>query len=240
MKNALENAQKILKEKKMENLFFIKKVDQYTLPIMDHQVTIYFEAREKYNVLENQILQFLNASEGAVMEIQQLEELIGISEDELASLLRTLEIDETIQIVEQEVKLTKQGVQSVLDGFSPLRNLQQQFSFYYEPVTSYLVEDVLLLNNELEPLHPVVQAENYSRKYCSLLNEENLLAFYKKVTKRSLLEGRKDYKLQSLVHNIGDEDKSMKIQGIELYSKENNQSVTSIWNANNNQLIRLA
>lgn len=239
MNSNLQNAENVLVEKKMDNLFFVKYVEHYNLPIIEHNVTIYFEAREKYNILEQQALQFISISLDSNIELIELEELLGIQDFELASLLEKLEVDGTINLSGGSVVLTEQGKISVLDGFSPSRQMEKQFGFYYEPVTAYLVEDIQLIKQYTNKIHPIVHTESYEQASCPLLEEDKIIAFYKKVMKQNLLHNSKDFKLQRLVHEVNETNKAIGIQSIELYSKEKNSLVHSIWNANNNQLIRL-
>lgn len=240
MQSLIANANQILVEKEMQNLYFIKDVALYKLPIMEHQVTVHFEAREKYNIFENQLLQFIAVSEEEMISNEELEALIGLTSGELLEWLHMLEKDGAISTEGQSIKLTEKGAVSVLDGFSPVRSLQKQFTFYYEPVTSFFVENINIYTDTSEQLHPIVSAERYDKQLCPLVSEDQIIMLYKKMTNNSLLDAKKDFKLQQLVHHVYERNNSVTIQGLELFNKEGNDFVQAIWNSENKQLIRLA
>lgn len=240
MKNLLANANQVLVEKDMQNLYFVKDVANYKLPIIEHQITIHFEAREKYNIFENQLLQFLSVAEGGEMTKDELESCIGLSAGELADLLEVFGKDGVIVEEDQSIKLTERGQSSVLDGFSPLRVLQKKFEFYYEPVTSFFVENINRYTDSPEQFHPIVTADRYDKQLCSLVSEEQINSLYKKVTKNTLLDSKKDFQLHQMNHQVYERNNYVIVQGMELFNKEGNDFVKAIWNSENKQFIRLA
>lgn len=240
MRDVLANANQILVEKEMQNLYFVKDVSLYKLPIIEHQITIHFEAREKYNLFENQLLQFVSASEDARLLKEELEFLIGLSSGEASELLDNLEKDGAIVVEGKWIKLTERGEACVLDGFSPTRVLQKQIAFYYEPVTSFFVENINFFTESMEQLHPIVSAESYDKQHCPLVSDDKISLLYKKVTKDSLLDSKKDFRLHQLVHHSNNRNNHVVVQGLELFNKEGNDFVQAIWNSENKQLIRLA
>lgn len=240
MQNLLANANQILVVKDMQNLYFVKDVACYKLPIMEHQLTVHFEACIKYTVFENQLLQFIAVSEHETILKDELELLIGLSSGEMEELLGILEKDGVITFEGQSIKLTERGQSSVLDGFSPLRILKEKIIFHYEPVTAFFVENINIFTESSEQMHPIVAAERYDKQVCPLINEDQINLLYKKATKKSLLESKKEFKLHQLVHHVYDRNNHVLVQGMELFNKEGNDFVQAIWNSENKQLIRLA
>lgn len=240
MNKLVENAENVLKEKKMNQLFFVKHVENYRLPIIKYLITIHFEAREKYNIIENQLLQFVENALNKRLTSAELESLLGVQSFELTQLVEKLVKDGALFVEEETIRLTKEGELSATDGFSPVCKGEKAFDFHFEPVTAYLIEDIRLVKQMNHTVHPVVYAENYEKKDCSRIEEDKIVALHKQVTKNNLLDGKKGFEIKQITHEIEDTNKAVTIQNIELYSTEKATTVRAIWNAANNQLIRLA
>ncbi|MBQ0137714.1 MAG: hypothetical protein KBT36_00285 [Kurthia sp.] len=233
------HAQQILEEKQMADSYSVKEVHAYELPVAKHQASIYYKARFRYDILQRQTLQLLDASSDAI-EQHQLENLLGVEESTLEEILQLLYQDGVIEIKNNLINLSQLGISSAEDGFSPMKSSQQHIEFMYEPVTSFVVKNPLHSSNTKDNNHPIVKSEGYKLDYCSSLDQSQIVVFYEELTGENLLEDKKNFQIEHIAHQASPTEFSVAIQELKLYQRKKTEIVHAIWNAMNKKIIHLA
>lgn len=233
-------AEQVLKEKSMLDSYAIKESETFDLPIIKHQVTLYYKARFSYDVLSQQVLRFLSASLEQ-LDQQELFILVGADSDSLESILQNLHQDGVIEIVDNNhLVLSDIGRISADDGYSPLKSTQQYFELYYESVTDYIVKNPVRYFDGTTKTHPIVQSESYKVDTCPHLQKDKVLALYAEIKGQDLQKGTKEFQLEHIAHQANSTEYMVNVQELKLYQRNKMGIVYALWNALNQKIIHLA
>lgn len=233
------NAQHILQEKQMEDLYQIKEVRHFVLPIAKHKVTINYKARFKYTILEYQALRFIAAAQNTIQQ-DEIIAALGLSKGEATAIFSILVNDRVIEYDQNILAITTLGELSFKDGYSPSRQEMRNFEFYYEPVSSHVVEEIQQYQVHREDYHPIIHSENYRLLDCPLVEEANIIQLYEDIFAQSLMRQTKDFQLGSIQHEGEETSYCLPIQNLQLFELEKGEEIRSVWNPKNHRFIHLA
>lgn len=236
----LQYAEQLLREKEMNDQYIAQTVNKKELPIITHHVVLYYSANVKYDVLQLQLVKFIaNDKEGVVTQ-GELIELLGVTDAQFTELLAVLNEDAIIDFIEDSIRLTEKGKEALQTGYSPTRELQKNITFYYEPITSYLVKDLndfpLSSGNE----HLACTSDSYKMDYCHYLDEGLVIELYEEVTGEKFSKLLRNIQFDRISHQVNKSGRVITIQDLHLFNRLENGIVQSIWNPKNNKLVRLA
>lgn len=233
MTYTLEMMHDILVEKQMADLYKVQKVTPYELPIIAYDVTIHFQAREKYSIFTEQLIRFLALSP---LTEQQLQEIIGLEHEDFQKSLALLLADGVCMEQDGQLVLTEIGQESVVRNSSPLQYHQITFTCYYEPITKQFIEQMDTLLPRKHIAHPLVE-EHVDE--CPFLEKESIQSFYTKITGKALNEIYDAIQINDVVYQSVVMNKVLPIQELCLLSRDQGNEVYSIWCPESNQFIRL-
>lgn len=233
------NAQEVLKEKQMEELYRLKDSSHFDLPIAQHQITLHYKARFKYSVVEYQFLRYIAVCE-KIKHQYEIVEALGISTEDVERILTNLKYDRVIEMTNEGISMTILGEVSLLDGFSPLRQEVSQFDFYYEPITSFVAIDIQQLQEHNNSIHPIIHSENYLLFDCPYIEKAEILPFYEETFGQSLTFNTKDFTIISIQHEGVESKYHLPVQNLQLFELEKGEEILSVWNSKNKRFIHLA
>lgn len=236
MQYTLDTMYELLTEKQMIDLYSIQKITPYELPINAYQVTIHFQAKEKYSIFAEQILRFLALSP---LNEEALQDMLGFQEEELQENIALLLEDGAIIINKEQYELTNLGKECAIDGCAALQHHVKTFTCYCEPLTNQLIEEVNQFLPREYPIHPAVNKPQKKDFSYSFLEKECIQSFYTKITGESLSSQYEAIQIEDVVYKMNTTNKVLRVQEVCLLSRDQGTETYSIWNPLASQFIRL-
>lgn len=225
----------------LDNNFKITAAKEYTLPIIRHQVEVSILARRKLSIIEAMIVDVLHAIAPGKIEVAELADILGITEDKLQHELNTL-TDNGITLFNNEVVgIFDEAMICVKDHYSLETALIKEFTCYYEPNTKFLVENINQFSTEDNlSMHKISKEDLNNQLACELLDKAKIPTVYQQLTGKPLDDKLIDMTIENISTRSNDSGRRILITELQLLTKEFDERNKSLWNSNNKKLIPIA
>ncbi|GEK33900.1 hypothetical protein [Kurthia sibirica] len=241
MTMTVEELDMLLEKLELDAQYKIATVTDYSLPIIEHHVEVELRARQQLSIFEAAIVDLLAAIAPSKIEYEELSDIIGLPQTQLETIVQGLSKNGIILATQDIVSLSEAGKICAQDHFSLEQSLQRHFVCYYEPNTSFLIENIKLYSTEKQLLmHTISKEDIYNQLSCELLEKEHIANAYSRLTGKSLNEGLKDMTIENIKTRSNDSGRRVKVSELLLLSKVHDERIQALWNPLNNKKLMIS
>lgn len=241
MEQKLKQVIEVVNDLSKNAQFIPKKYEQFTLPIIKHNVTFHFTAIVKFNIIEKQFLQFAIAALPKYLNKEEIQQRLGITFEEMENTTNRLLQLHKIDVIEGEIHVKEMNQMTDLEEANNPNKFSKTFELYFEPVTEYIVDDLTDLVQKTESrMHPSIVKDSYNFKNCPILSDDTILQLYAQSTGEDLEKYFSSITIHSIETKAVETNSKIELMEFELIDSKQQQLIKRLYNPNQHKLVEFS
>lgn len=240
LEQKLKEVAEVVTKLSHESQLIPKNLEIFTLPIIKHNVTFHFTAAIKYNILEEQFLQFAYADFPKYFKKEDIQQRLGVTSEEMESMTSRLLKEQKIDVIQDEIHVKEKDGKSSVEKQVNLNRFSRSFELYYEPVTDFVVDNISrVAMNSSSKMHPAIVDDQYNFKNCAAISEDTILQSFKQATGEDLHHHFSKIMIESIESEAVETEHKIELMEFELIDAEAQKVIKTLYNPNQQKLIKL-